>query len=501
MPNTNRVSSSALRLAAFFTVLFLALTGALILTVMWIVEGSQRGALQAANDADIAMIENGYREEGVSEAIEVVRQRLTAPPAAGVRPSDSYLLIQNVQGERLAGNMAGIAPRLGVFDLKVAPASFGVVSPARPQDGAAFDVRGRGVRLGRDLYVFAGRDWRIVSVTRERILDAFAWVAVGAAIIAAIAGWFLGSRFMQRVDDIARTCESIIGGRLSERIALRGRGDEWDRLAGAINDMLNRIALLLENLQQVSSDVAHDLRSPLTRLRNRLEAARSGSTSAGEYAAAVSRALEDTDQLLAIFSALLRISQVEAGTRAGAFSDVSLSDVVQRLYEMYRPVAEDYRHELECDIRREIHVRGDSELLIQMFSNLIENAIRHTPSRSRIRISLEPVEDRAVVVVRDNGEGIPREEYAKVTRRFYRMSTSRTTSGHGLGLALVAAIAELHQAVLLFADAEPGLAVSVKFPLAREAGDQRSPARSPASGAPVSEGRSTSIRTEPGRIP
>jgi signal transduction histidine kinase len=355
------------------------------------------------------------------------------------------------------------------------------------------------VRLGPDLYVFAGRDWRIVSVTRERILDAFAWVAAGAAIIAAIAGWLLGSKFMQRVDDIARTCESIIGGQLSERIALRGRGDEWDRLAGAINDMLNRIALLLENLQQVSSDVAHDLRSPLTRLRNRLEAARSGSTTAGEYAAAVSRALEDTDQLLAIFSALLRISQVEAGTRAGAFSDVSLSDVVQRLYEMYRPVAEDYQHELECDIREGVHVRGDAELLIQMFSNLIENAIRHTPSRSRIRISLEPVEDRAVVVVRDNGEGIPRDEYAKVTRRFYRVSTSRTTSGHGLGLALVAAIAELHHAVLLFADGEPGLSVSVKFPLAREAmsDDQRSPA----SGTLVSEDCSTSIRTEPARMP
>lgn len=497
MQNTNRVSSSALRLAAFFTILFLALTGALIVTVMWIVEGSQRGALQAANDADIAMIENGYRDQGISEAIEVVRQRLTAPPAAGVRPSDSYLLIQNSQGERLAGNMAGIVPHLGVFDVKIAPASFGAVR-ARSDDGAAFDVRGRGVLLGPDLYVFAGRDWRIVSVTRARILDAFAWVAAGAAIIAAIAGWFLGSQFMQRVDDIARTCESIIGGQLSERIPMHGGGDEWDRLAGAINDMLNRIALLLENLQQVSSDVAHDLRSPLTRLRNRLEAAHSGSTTAGEYAAAVSRALEDTDQLLAIFSALLRISQVEAGTRAQAFSDVSLSDVVQRLYEMYRPVAEDYQHELECDIRGKIHVRGDSELLIQMFSNLIENAIRHTPSRSKIRISLEPVDGRAVVTVRDNGEGIPPDEYAKVTRRFYRISSSRTSSGHGLGLALVAAIAELHHAVLLFTDAEPGLAISVKFALARAAilEDQRSPEI----GSPVSDGCSTRMRTEPGRM-
>ena len=168
--------------------------------------------------------------------------------------------------------------------------------------------------------------------------------------------------------------------------------------------------------------------------------------------------------------------------------------------EMYRPVAEDYQHELECDIRRGMRVRGDAELLIQMFSNLIENAIRHTPSRSTIRISVEPVEDRAVVVVRDNGEGIPRDEYAKVTRRFYRVSTSRTTSGHGLGLALVAAIAELHHAVLLFGDAAPGLAVSVQIPVCARS-SMSDDQRSPASGALVSEGCSTSIRTEPGRMP
>lgn len=480
--------------------LFLALTGALILTVMWIVESSQRGALQASNDADIAMIANGYRDEGVSEAIEVVRQRLTAPSASGVRPSQSYLLIQTGQGERLAGNMAPIAPRIGVFDLKVAPAVSGLVGPTAAEGGATFDVRGRGALLGPDLYVFAGRDWRVVSVTRARILDAFAWVAAGAAIIAAVAGWFLGSRFMQRVDDIARTCESIMAGQLSERIALRGRGDEWDRLAGAINDMLNRIALLLENLQQVSGDVAHDLRSPLTRLRNRLEAAHTSSTTAGEYAAAVSRALEDTDQLLAMFSALLRISQVQAGTRVSTFSDVSLCDIAQRLFDMYRPVAEDHRHELECNVHPGVHVRGDAELLIQMFSNLIENAIRHTPSDSKIRISVEQQGDQAIVSVRDNGAGIPREEYAKVTRRFYRVSSSRSSSGHGLGLALVAAIAELHHAALVFGDAAPGLAVSVKFTRARSSasGDHRPFA---AIGAPASEGCSTSNRSDPGRMP
>jgi signal transduction histidine kinase len=464
LPRNKRVSSSALRLAAFFTVLFLALTGTLIVTVMWIVESTQRSALLAANDADIAMVANAYREEGLNEAMEVVRQRLKAQSSAGFRPGDSYLLVEDDHRERLAGNMAPIEPRVGVFDLKVAPGASGLVEPSVARDGSRFRVRGRGVLLGPGVYVFAGRDWRVVSVTRHRILDAFVWVAAGAAVIAAIAGWFLGSRFMQRVDGIARTCQSIIAGQLSERIPLRGSGDEWDRLASAINDMLNRISRLLENLQQVSSDVAHDLRSPLTRLRSRLEAAHSGSTTAADYAAAVSRALEDTDQLLAMFAALLRISQVEAGTRAVGFSEVCLSDVAQSLFEMYRPVAEDYQHELAAEITPQVRVRGDAELLMQMLSNVIENAIRHTPSGSAIKISIETIDGQAAASVRDNGHGMPPEEYPKVTRRFYRLSNSRSTAGHGLGLALVAAIAELHHANLTFADAVPGLVVSVRFP-------------------------------------
>lgn len=457
------MSSGALRLAAFFTVLFLALTGTLILTVAWIVESTQRAALQAANDADLVMITSGYQEEGVSEAIEVIRQRLSAQLNPRFRPGDSYLLIQGARGERLAGNMSPLAPRAGVFDLLLAPTGQGLAGEASANDGKHFRVRGRGAFLAPGLYIFAGRDMRIVSATRERILDAFAWVAAGAAIIAAIAGWFLGSRFMQRVDDIARTCESIIAGRLSERIALRGRDDEWDRLAGAINDMLNRISLLLENLQQVSSDVAHDLRSPLTRLRSRLEVAHSRCATVEEYSAAVARALEDADQVLAMFAAVLRISQVQAGTRAAAFSDVSLSELAQALFEMYRPVAEDYRHVLEARIEADVIVRGDAELLMQLFSNLIENAIRHTPDHSRIRLGLEIVDGAAVMSVRDDGGGIPPEEYPKVTRRFYRLSSSRSTAGHGLGLALVAAIAELHHATLAFCDAAPGLDVSVRF--------------------------------------
>jgi signal transduction histidine kinase len=284
-----------------------------------------------------------------------------------------------------------------------------------------------------------------------------------AIVFGILGGTILRARFMRRVDAITGTCEGIIAGRFNERIPLRGRGDEWDRLASAINEMLNRISALLDNLRQVSSDVAHDLRTPLTRLRNRLDDARLGAVTVVDYSTAVARAIDDTDQLLAMFSALLRISQIEAGTRMTAFVPLSLTALLESIYEMYRPVAEDHQQILEANIQQGVQVRGDGELLTQMFSNLIENAIRHTPARTSIRVALQRSKGSIIASVSDNGPGIPPQERDKVLRRFYRLSSSRSAPGHGLGLALVAAIAQLHQATLVLKDAEPGLCVHAKF--------------------------------------
>lgn len=233
--------------------------------------------------------------------------------------------------------------------------------------------------------------------------------------------------------------------------------------------MLNRISALLEKLRQVSSDVAHDLRTPLTRMRNRLEEARSKSTSISEYSAAVDTAIDDTDQLLAMFSALLRISQVEAGTRLGTFSLVSLTEVLENLFQMYLPVAEDYQHSLTSNCQKDIGIRGDAELLTQMFSNLVENVIRHTRQRTQIQILLKSDGKLATASIIDDGPGIDPSEHEKVLRRFYRVSSSRSAAGHGLGLALVAAIAQLHQAKLALSNANPGLRVDITFPV--EPGD------------------------------
>jgi signal transduction histidine kinase len=468
------IKSDVFRLAALFAFLFLALTGILICTVLWIVEGTQTAALTSANDADISTVINGFNDEGLHEAIEVVRQRLGSENLKYTVRPDCYILIEDEGQQKLAGNLPPIPVKLGVFTINVPDEHHEREHHEREHHESehhesehhhrSTSILGRGVEITKGIYLFVGRDTRFLTIVAERILRAFLWVVLGAIAIAVAVGLFLGFRFMRRVDAIAQTCKSIIAGRLDERIPLLGREDEWDRLAGAINDMLNRISALLENLRQVSSDVAHDLRTPLTRMRNRLEEARSKSTNVAEYSAAVATAIEDMDQLLAMFAALLRISQVEAGTRLSTFSKISLTEILENIYQLYLPVAEDYQHSLTSAIREGTYIRGDAELLTQMFSNLVENAIRHTPAHTRIEINLKMENELAAASITDDGPGIDPSEHEKVLRRFYRVSSSRSTPGHGLGLALVVAIAGLHHAKLTLSDANPGLQVKTTFP-------------------------------------
>ncbi len=439
--------AESLRLAALFALLFVALTGALVVTVLWMVDSAEREGLRAADRADIAAIGNGYRDEGEPEAIEVVRQLLGSAVYRQAHPSTVYIALAERSRGELAGNFTVPERRLGDWD---APSANG-------------PLLGVGEQIAPDLYVFVGRATRGLAATRERILRAFAWLVSGAVVIAIGAGVLFGLRFMRRVDAISRTCEAIVDGRFAARIALQGGDNEWDRLGAAINGMLDRIATLMDDLRQMSSDVAHDLRTPLTRLRVRLENTRREALSTEDYAAAVAHAIEDTDQILAMFAAVLRISQIEAGSRAADFAPVGLSDLLGQLAEMYRPAAEDGGQVLLAGIEAQATVLGDAELLTQMFSNLIENAIRHTPRGTRIRIELQRRAGTILAAVSDDGPGIPREEHAQVLKRFYRLSNSRAAPGHGLGLSLVAAIAALHRAQLTLADLDPGLRVGAAF--------------------------------------
>jgi signal transduction histidine kinase len=302
------------------------------------------------------------------------------------------------------------------------------------------------------------------------ITDAFLW-AVGLAAALGIGGGALLSRaFLRRVDTISRTAEAIIGGDLTRRVPMRGTGDDLDRLAGTLNRMLDRIAVLMESLRQVSSDVAHDLRTPLSRLYQRLEDARLHARSTADYEAAVDAALGETLRLLETFSALLRIAQVEGDSPRAGFCDVSLSAVAEAVSDAYRPDAEQAGHQVSAIIAPDVLVTGDQELLTQALANLVENALRHTPPGTRILLRLDRgPEAGALLSVEDDGPGVSLADLPHLTDRFYRGEHSRTTPGNGLGLSLVGAVAELHGARLTVAGADPGLRVSLAFPAAKKA--------------------------------
>ena len=312
-------------------------------------------------------------------------------------------------------------------------------------------------------FFVVGRSLYGLTEVQEVLLRSLAW-GLGLTVLLALTGGIgLARNALRRIDTINSAFQDIKEGKLSQRIPSKGTRDDMDRLVANINDMLGRIEQLMANLQQVTNDIAHDLRTPLGRLRQGLEAARLKDSSIEEYRVAIDRAIEQTDTILETFGALLRIAQIESKVRRGRFAVVDLSEISNRVVEAYESAVEDASQALRADISPGVQVRGDKDLLTQMLANLIENAMRHCPEGTAIHVML--TNDAApALAVTDTGPGIPADAREAVLRRFYRLEESRTTSGSGLGLALVKAIAELHNAKLTLSDNSPGLSVSVQFP-------------------------------------
>ena len=441
--------TQSFRLAAFFALIFVVAALLLIAAIYWTIREALRADYLASVESDIGAISAGYHDKDLSEVIEIISQRTASPGVS------NYYLLQDTTGKKLAGNLPVKASTDGIAT--IAP-------PARRNAGEHL-ILGRGMHLAPNIYLFVGADTYQMSEVQETITDTSFWV-LGGTLLLAIAGGALFSRgFLRRADSIARTCQAIIGGKFDDRIPLTGGRDEWDDLASAINRMLDRITELMENLRQISGDVAHDLRTPLTRLRQRLEQAKLEAKSPEEYAQAVDRAIEDTDGILSIFSSLLSLSRIEAGSRMASFQPVDLSELLRDVTNIYTPLVEDKGHTLTATLQPGVVAMGDRILLMQMSANLVENAIHHTPAGTAIIIELTKVDDNAArVIISDNGLGIAPEHRDKVFQRFWRGETSRNLPGYGLGMPLVAAIAALHGAELGLAENRPGLCVILTFP-------------------------------------
>ena len=423
--------------AAVFALSFVILGG----FVLVITNQALRDQILAFSATDIAAIRDGYAHEGVFEAREVINQLMASPASSGF-----YLLQQD--GRVVEGNLPAMTPRAGTQEISA----------------SGHQVLGTGAFLASGLYVFSGSDTTRLHAVQAHLLNVMLGL-FAAALLLAVAGGALVSRgFLRRTDAMATACRDIMNGNLKLRIPVRGTGDELDRLAEAINAMLSRIAALMENLSQVSNDIAHDLRTPVTHLRHRLERAQADSKTLGDHRAALEAAIAKADEILGLFAALLRIAQIEGGARRAAFAALDLGALLIQMRELFEPVAEEAGHTLELTNPETLTIRGDRQLLVQLLSNLIENAIVHTPQGTRIRLSLARDHDRAVVRVSDDGPGVPQEEHERLFRRLYRREASRSQPGYGLGLALAAAVAELHGADISIVEG-PGLVVQISFPL------------------------------------
>jgi signal transduction histidine kinase len=289
------------------------------------------------------------------------------------------------------------------------------------------------------------------------------WVISLTALLALTGGLIIYRTSMRRVDTITRSSQAIMTGNLTHRLPLNGTGDELDRLSTSINQMLERIEQLLAGMKQVTSDIAHDLRTPLGRLRQKLELASESDQTDSKSKQVFQQAIAETNSILETFDALLRIGKIEAGTAAQHFADVDLSEMVAQFSESYLPVIEDNGQFITASIANGVHVNGDRRLLMQMLVNLLDNAVRHCGSGTRISLALGQDAETVWLTVADNGAGIPPEELPKIIRPFYRLERSRSLGGSGLGLALVNAIVHLHGIRLELADNAPGLKVTLTF--------------------------------------
>jgi signal transduction histidine kinase len=433
--------STSLRLAALYTAVF-ALA---VLTLGIVTFFATRSALSEQFDARIrsesaAMVQE-YNVEGVNGVVQAVHERDLTPGSLDYGVFDAG-------GRRLAGRLSGTA----AAGWSVMPWS----------DGDKIRILTVGLPSGGRLMV--GDEEDRIEVLDGVVLKGFGLAFAGVIVLGVAGGYALSRDVHRRMAAIAGTAEAIIGGDLGRRVPMRGSDDDLDRLAATLNRMLDRIGALMESLKQVSSDVAHDLRTPLTRLRQKLEASL---TAPGERAHAVESALTDLDAILDTFAALLRIAQVESGARRAAFRPIDLTTLARTVTEAFAPSAEEGGQTLILDAGAgPLWVDGDAQLLTQMLANLVENAVRHAGPGAAIVVRASRQGAGAMLGVVDSGPGAPAAEHERLFDRFYRLERSRSTPGSGLGLALVAAVARLHGAEVRLADARPGLEAMVVFPAA-----------------------------------
>lgn len=455
------VRTTAFKLSAVFLVVF-ALFAALILGYVSI---SARRLLEAqiveTLEAEVNGLSEQYRAGGIPRLVAVVDRRARQPGAF-------LYSVQGPLGQQIAGNVSGLPPdvmaRPGTRETPYQRLDESGPVPQQSLARVFFLPGGFKLLVGRDLEERRRLEIVIRRASRLSLALILFVGLVGALLVA--------RRVLRRIDGMTETTKRIMAGDLAGRLPVVGSNDELDRLAQNLNAMLERIGELMRGMKEVSDNIAHDLKTPLTRLKNSAEQALRTATTPDEYRAALERTIEESDGLIRTFDALLMIARAEAGNSTEGFTECDVGEVLTDVGELYEPAAEEAGAELVMAKPAPLLARANRELLGQAIANLIDNALKYgVPARSagaqpagRVTLGAERTGDRIRLVVADAGEGIPEADRIRVAERFVRLDASRGKPGSGLGLSLVAAIARLHGGHLTFEDGRPGLRAVITLP-------------------------------------
>ncbi|MBN8815918.1 MAG: HAMP domain-containing histidine kinase [Sphingomonas sp.] len=431
-------SSAAYRIAFTYACAFIGAVLLLGVAVYFAADAEFRQQRDQAISAEVADL---LREGGGPELRSELAER------RGTRATGGFMYaLFDPGGSRVAGTLDTAMPAPG----------FSMIMFNDPKEGP--DVARADTRVLADgTRLVVAVDSESVEAIDATILTLFGAVFVAMLAIGLVGALLLGRYLRRRLDAITATANDIMAGDLAQRMPVGGNGDEFDSVASALNAMLDRIAGLMENLRQVSSDVAHDLRTPLLRLRGQLELV-------GHVDGAAQKSIELGDELMRLFASILRIAEVEGGGIERQFQPVDLSLLTEDVAETFLPAMADSGRSLEWIISPNVRVLGDRELLAQAIANLLDNARIHTPSGTAVDLRLYADQTNVLLSVSDDGPGVPAEDRAKILRRFFRGEASRSTPGNGLGLSLVGAVARSHGGEVRIGDSAPGLCVTIELP-------------------------------------
>ena len=460
--------TSTVRLTATFIAIFVLFAILLMGFIGW--QSSIQIQRQQADDIDreVRLFQRIETRQGI-RALAFALDRLSRQPGPGI-----YFL-GDAAGQYLLGNMAEVPAEVlinpGVYSFDYdRPDPLDGDAPPVPADAPrrAGVAVVRSIELNNGMRLVVGRDVVERRGYSAIILQSFLVGVIGIILFSVLAGGITARRVLRRIDTIRDTSTKIMSGNLSERVPLTRRNDEFDGLATNLNAMLDRIEQLLQGMKEVTDNVAHDLKTPLTRLRNQAEAALRDGASAETRERALETVIAESDRLIQTFNALLMIARAEAGTPSGALSLVDVSTIVSDVAELYGPVAEDAEIELVTEIETGVTLRANRELIGQALANLLENAMKYAKPEGgqpgRIGVTLEKRAGRALIAVADNGPGIAEADRKRVLERFVRLEKSRSEPGSGLGLSLVNAVTGLHGGVLRLEDNAPGVRAVMDLP-------------------------------------